>query len=94
MRLMFSQLKIRHLLSLPSALCLMSLLSCGGTPTPPGGRVLNSMTAFDDGKFDASGVADVCGTDGVLFVEIHLSSQTRPSARRDLLRKAFNLDGD
>ncbi|HYO64024.1 MAG TPA: DUF3616 domain-containing protein [Pyrinomonadaceae bacterium] len=66
---MFSQLKIRHLLSLTSVLCLMSALSCGGTTPPPGGRVLDSMTAFVGGKFEASGVAAVPGTDGVLFVD-------------------------
>jgi hypothetical protein len=69
MRPMFSHLDIRRLLFLPSALCLMSLSPCGGTPAPPGGQVLKSMTAFDGGKFDASGVADVPGTDGVLFVD-------------------------
>ena len=69
MRVMFSHLRIRRVLSIPSALCLMSLLSCGGTPTPPGGQVLKSKTAFDGGKFDASGVAGVPGTDGVLFVD-------------------------
>ena len=66
---MFSHLKIRRLLFLLSALGLTSLSSCGGTPAAPGGQVLKDMTAFDGGKFDASGVADVPGTDGVLFVD-------------------------
>jgi Protein of unknown function (DUF3616) len=66
---MFSRLKIRRPLFITSVLCLMSLLSCGGTPAPPGGRVLKSMTAFEGGKFDASGVVGVPGTDGVLFVD-------------------------
>lgn len=66
---MFSHLKIRRLLFLLSAPGLMSMLSCGGTPAPPGGRVLKGMTAFEGGKFDASGVAAVPGTDGVLFVD-------------------------
>ena len=69
MRHIFSHLKIWHLVVLLSILCLMTLLSCGGTPTPPGGQVLKSMTAFVGGKFDASGVAGVPGTDGVLFVD-------------------------
>ncbi len=69
MKPVFSHFKIRPLLFLLSALGLMSLLSCGGTPAPPEGQVLKSMTAFDGGKFDASGVADVPGTDGVLFVD-------------------------
>ncbi|HEX6623286.1 MAG TPA: DUF3616 domain-containing protein [Pyrinomonadaceae bacterium] len=54
---------------LASVLCSLALSSCGGTPPPPGGQVLNSMTAFEGGKFDASGVAAVPGTDGVLFVD-------------------------
>jgi hypothetical protein len=66
---MFSRLKIRRLSLLLSVPCLMSLSSCGGTPTPPGVQVLKSMTAFAGGKFDASGVAHVPGTDGVLFVD-------------------------
>jgi hypothetical protein len=39
----FSHLKIRRLLFLLSALGLMSLLSCGGKPTPPGGQVLKRV---------------------------------------------------
>jgi hypothetical protein len=69
MRHIFSYLKIRHLLFLLPALFVMSLFSCARTAAPPGGKVLKSMTAFAGGKFDASGVADVPGTDGVLFVD-------------------------
>jgi hypothetical protein len=50
-------------------LCLMSLLSCGTTEPPPGGKELKSMTPFVGGKFEASGVAAVPGADGVLFVD-------------------------
>lgn len=69
MRPMFSRLEIRRLLFLLSVLCTLSLSSCGEKPTPPGGPVLKNMTAFVGGKFDASGVAGVPGTDGVLFVD-------------------------
>lgn len=69
MRPIFSYLKIRRLLFLLSALGLMSMLSCGKTAPPPGGKVLKSMTAFVGGKFDASGITDVPGTNGVLFVD-------------------------
>ena len=80
MKLIFLHLKIWHLLFLSSVLCLMSLSSCGGggageektmskTAPPPGGKVLKSMTAFVGGEFDASGVTDVPGADGILFVD-------------------------
>lgn len=70
MRPMLSQLTIRRLSLLLSALCLMSVSSCGGKPAPPpGGRVLKDKTAFEGGKFEPSGVAAVTGTDGVLFVD-------------------------
>lgn len=76
----FSHLKIRPLLFLSSLLCLISLMSCGvggkreekrksKTAPPPGGKVLKHMTPFVGGEFDASGVAAVPGTDGVLFVD-------------------------
>lgn len=66
----FSHLKIRRLLFPVFVLGLMLLnLSCGRTSKPPGGKVLKGMTAFEGDKFDASGVADVPGTDGVLFVD-------------------------
>ena len=44
-------------------------LSCDRAPAPPGGEVVEHMTAFEGGKFDASGVADVPGTDGLLFAD-------------------------
>src|SRR5688572_18200276 len=71
MRHMFSHLKIWHFLIVLSVLCsvLLLYLSSGRAPTPPGGEVLKRMTAFVGGKFDASGIADVPGTDGVLFVD-------------------------
>lgn len=62
---MSSHLKLWHL-SL-SFLCLLFLLSC--SQKPAGGEGLKRMTAFVGGKFDASGVAAVPGTDGVLFVD-------------------------
>ncbi len=53
-----------------AGLMLVLSLSCGGSSSPPpGGQVLKGMTAFVGGKFDASGVTDVPGTDGVLFVD-------------------------
>ncbi len=70
MKHMFTQLRIRHLVFLLYGLCLLSLLSCGkNAPPPPGGRVHKNMTAFSGGKFDASGVVGVPGTDGVIFVD-------------------------
>lgn len=80
MKHIFSHLKTWHLLFLSSVLCLLSLLTCGGggkgqensrskTTASPGGKIVKSMTAFVGGKFDASGVAGVPGTDGVLFVD-------------------------
>lgn len=70
MRPVCSHLETKRLLLLMSVLCLMCLLSCGGTAAPPpGGQVLKGMTAFEGGKFEPSGVADVPGTDGVLFVD-------------------------
>lgn len=69
MRPTSSHLEIRRLLFLLSALGLTYLSSCGGTPARPAGQVLKSMTAFEGGKFDASGVVAVPGTDGVLFVD-------------------------
>jgi hypothetical protein len=44
-------------------------LSRGLTRATPGGDVLGSMTAFTGGTFEASGVADVAGANGVLFVD-------------------------
>src|SRR5262245_36088590 len=76
----FSSLKIRHLLLFAFLLCLISLISCGAgrngegqrrsnTTPSPGGKVLKRMTSFAGGRFDASGVAGVPGTDEVLFVD-------------------------
>jgi hypothetical protein len=67
---MYSPLNIWRLAFLSSLLCLIFLVSsCGRTPPPPGGEVLKRKTDFVGGKFDASGVAGVAGTDGVLFVD-------------------------
>lgn len=55
--------------------CLMAVhSSCGRTAAPgralaPDAQVLERMTAFVGGKFDASGVAAVPGSQGVLFVD-------------------------
>lgn len=65
---MISHPKIRQSLFLPLLFCLM-FVSCERAPAPPGGKVVEHMTAFDGGKFDASGVADVPGTDGILFAD-------------------------
>jgi len=60
----------RRLVLVLSIFCSMSLFSCGRTALlTPGRQVIKSMTAFDGGKFEASGVAAVSGTDGVLFVD-------------------------
>ena len=66
---MFPQLKTPRLLFLLAALCLAAASSCGGGTPPPGGVVHKNMTAFEGGKFDASGVTGVPGADGVLFVD-------------------------
>lgn len=73
MRNMFSHLKLWPLLLSFTCALLLFLLSCSETPTPASEQALKRMTAFTGGKFDASGVADVAGTDGVLFVD-----NTRP----------------
>lgn len=65
---MVSRHKIQYSLLLPFLFCLM-FLSCKRGPAPPGGKVVEHMTAFEGGKFDASGVTDVPGADGVLFVD-------------------------
>jgi len=82
MKYTFSRLKIWQLLFLSFVLCLMSLMSCGQggkgkgeekkrskSAPPPGGKLLTSKTPFVGGEFDASGVAGVPGTDGVLFID-------------------------
>jgi hypothetical protein len=43
--------------------------SCSSTSSRSDEEVPKGMTAFVGGKFDASGVADVPGTDGILFVD-------------------------
>src|SRR5687768_14951488 len=66
---MFSRLKVCHL-SLP-VLCIVFLLylSLARTSTRQGGAVISRMTPFAGGTFEASGVAPVKGSDGVLFVD-------------------------
>jgi hypothetical protein len=66
MRTAFSHLKLWPLLVSLSGVLL--LFSCGQTPTPGSEQALKRITPFTGGKFDASGVAQVAGTDGVLFV--------------------------
>lgn len=68
---MFSQLKIFHLWFVLPVLCLIFLmyLSLARTPAGQGGEVIKGMTPFVGGTFEASGVAGVPGTDGVLFVD-------------------------
>jgi Protein of unknown function (DUF3616) len=68
---MFSRFKIWHLLVFLSLLCITFLLyfSRGRAPTSTGGEVINRMTSFVGGTFEASGVAPVPGTSGVLFVD-------------------------
>lgn len=71
---MFSHLKTRHTLSLLSVFCLM-FSSCDRAAAPNGGAAPEGMTAFSGGKFDASGVAHLPGTDGVLFVDNERAGQ-------------------
>jgi hypothetical protein len=68
---MLPNLKMRHLLFLLPILGLifMLYLSLAKAPTRQTGNVIKQMTAFVGGKFEASGVAAVSGTDGVLFVD-------------------------
>lgn len=60
-------LQLRHLTL--AFMCGLFLLSCSRTPTTAGEQRLKRLTAFVGGKFDASGVTGVPGTDGVLFVD-------------------------
>jgi hypothetical protein len=70
MEYMYSHPKIWRLAALLSLLCVMFLdSSCSRNSTAPGGKVIKRMTAFAGGKFDASGVAAVAGSEGVLFVD-------------------------
>lgn len=68
---MLPNLKIRHLLFLLPILGLVFILylSLASAPTRQSGNVIKQMTTFVGGKFEASGVAGVQGTDGVLFVD-------------------------
>jgi hypothetical protein len=54
-----------------AALCLAFwfYFSRESTLATPGAEVLGRMTSFAGGTFEASGVADVAGADGVLFVD-------------------------
>ena len=79
---MNSRLKIWHLAVLLFFICLIVLgSSCSRTAAP--GRavashdveVVKRMTAFVGGKFDASGVAAVPGSEGVLFVDNNQEGQ-------------------
>lgn len=70
MRRKYSHLSIWSLVILLTVGCLLLLyLSRSRTPAAPAGQELKGMTAFAGGPFEASGVADVPGTDGVLFVD-------------------------
>jgi hypothetical protein len=68
---MLPNLKTWHLLFLLPVLGLvfMLYLSLARAPTRQTGNVIKQMTAFVGDKFEASGVAGVPGTDGVLFVD-------------------------
>src|SRR5687768_7395423 len=65
MYLSLKQFKI--LLPLLGLLFLIS--SCGRTSSGTGEEALKGITPFGGGKFDASGVAHVSGTDEILFVD-------------------------
>jgi hypothetical protein len=76
------RLKIWHLAPLVFLICLIGLdSSCNRTSGPgravasPDVEVLKQMTAFVGGKFEASGVAAVPGSDGVLFVDNNQAGQ-------------------
>lgn len=79
---MNSRLKIWHLAVLLFLICLVVFdSSCSRTATPdravarPDVKVLKRMTAFVGGKFEASGVAAVPGSEGVLFVDNNQEGQ-------------------
>jgi hypothetical protein len=71
MKRFYSPVKFRYLVIFLPVLCLVVFLfpSCIGKSSAPSGQGLKRMTAFAGGTFEASGVADVPGTDGVLFVD-------------------------
>ena len=63
-------LSLKHLKTLLPLLGVLLLnLSCRTTTNLFDEETPKGMTAFVGGKFDASGVADVPGTDGILFVD-------------------------
>jgi hypothetical protein len=66
---MLSSLKPWHLISLLPVLGLILYLAVAKTPHPPDGDLIKNMTPFAGGPYEASGVAHVTGTDGVLFVD-------------------------
>ena len=66
---MFSHLKIWHLLLPVLCLAFLLYLFLASTSTRQGGAVVARMTPFVGGTFEASGVAGVKGSDGVLFVD-------------------------
>lgn len=68
---MFLHFKNRNLFILLAVVCLGVLLylSLVRTGARPGGEVMKRMTPFVGGTYEASGVADMSGADGVLFVD-------------------------
>jgi uncharacterized protein DUF3616 len=66
---MFSHFKTWHLLFLLPVLAFLLYLALAGRTTRQGGDVIKRMTPFVGGNFEASGVAGVPGTNGVLFVD-------------------------
>jgi hypothetical protein len=63
-------LSLKHLKTLLPLLGLLFLnSSCSSISSRSDQEVPKGMTSFVGGKFDASGVADVPGTDGILFVD-------------------------
>lgn len=68
---MFLHFKNRHVFILLAVVCLGFLLywSLVRTGARPGGKVINRMTPFVGGTFEASGVAGVPESDGVLLVD-------------------------
>lgn len=67
----FSSLRVWHLGAILLLLCLPFLfyLSRRSTQATPGGELIERMTAFSGGTFEASGVTAAPGTDGVVFVD-------------------------
>ncbi len=63
-------LSFKHFKVLLPLVCLLLLSSsCGSRSSRSEKDVPEGLTPFVGGKFDASGVADVSGTDGILFVD-------------------------